>query len=109
MDTYSEKMLKALAEEDLAKAQLNFTEALQKDDDETLDALGGELLEIGFLEEAKTLYQTLQQRHPENEALLLPLAEIAMENDDIETAFTYLDQISANSEAYVQALPICIK
>ncbi|WP_461203621.1 tetratricopeptide repeat protein [Enterococcus sp. N342-3-1-2] len=104
MDTYSEKMLKALAAEDLAEAQLNFTEALQNDEDETLDALGGELLEIGFLEEAKTLYQTLQQRYPDNEALLLPLAEIAMENDDIETAFTYLDQIPATSDAYVQAL-----
>jgi hypothetical protein len=30
METYSEKMLKALAAEELAEAQLNFTEALQK-------------------------------------------------------------------------------
>ncbi|EPH61104.1 tetratricopeptide repeat protein [Enterococcus entomosocium] len=104
METYSEKMLKALAAEELAEAQLNFTEALQKDDDETLGALGDELLQIGFLEEAKTLFETLQQRHPENEALLLPLAEIAMEEDQIETAFTYIDQIPPTSEAYLQAL-----
>ena len=60
METYSEKMLKALAAEELAEAQLNFTEALQKDDDETLGALGDELLQIGFLEEAKTLFETLK-------------------------------------------------
>ncbi|MFR3288365.1 MAG: tetratricopeptide repeat protein, partial [Enterococcus casseliflavus] len=104
METYSEKMLKALAAEELAEAQLNFTEALQKDDDETLGALGDELLQIGFLEEAKTLFETLQQRHPDNEALLLPLAEIAMEEDQIETAFAYIDQIPPTSEAYLQAL-----
>ena len=46
-------MLKALAAEELAEAQLNFTEALQKDDDETLGALGDELLQIGFWKRRK--------------------------------------------------------
>ncbi len=50
------------------------------------------------------MFETLQQRHPDNEALLLPL-EIAMEEDQIETAFAYIDQIPpTTSEAYLQTL-----
>lgn len=77
--TYSEKMLKALRNEDLAEAQLSLTEALKKDDQEVLAELGEELFAIGFLAEAKEVFETLKQREPAEELYNLPLAEIAIE------------------------------
>ena len=61
METYSEKMLQALAAENLADAQLNFAKALQSDQNEVLAELGEELIQIGFLEEAREVFDTLQR------------------------------------------------
>ena len=106
METYSEKMLQALAAENLADAQLNFAKALQSDQNEVLAELGEELIQIGFLEEAREVFDTLQERDPENEEWLLSLAEIAMENDQIDEAFDYLDRITPQSSFYPRALLI---
>ncbi len=104
--TYSEKMLQALQNEDLAEAQLSLEEALKKDDDAILAELGEELLVIGFLEEAKVVFATLKERQPKEDAYYLPLAEIAIENNEIEEAFDYLEAIPTTSDAYPQALLI---
>ncbi|MBM7709376.1 tetratricopeptide repeat protein [Enterococcus lemanii] len=105
--THSEKMLLALEQEDLAQAQIELNEALRKDQSEILMELGEVLFSMGFLEETKSIYETLIKRLPENEAdFLLPLAEIAIENDDIEAAFAYLEKIQPNSENYPSALLI---
>jgi tetratricopeptide (TPR) repeat protein len=99
-------MLQALQNEDLAEAQLSLEEALQKDDDAILAELGEELLAIGFLEEAKAVFITLTERQPSEDAYNLPLAEIAIENNEMEEAFEYLEAISKSSETYPQALLI---
>lgn len=99
-------MLQALAAENLADAQLNFAKALQSDQNEVLAELGEELIQIGFLEEAREVFDTLQERDPENEEWLLSLAEIAMENDQIDEAFDYLDRITPQSSFYPRALLI---
>lgn len=105
--THSEKMLLALEQEDLAQAQIELNEALRKDQSEILMELGEVLFSMGFLEETQSIYETLIKRLPENEAdFLLPLAEIAIENDDIEAAFAYLEKIQPNSENYPSALLI---
>uniref|UniRef100_UPI00403F3D24 tetratricopeptide repeat protein n=1 Tax=Candidatus Enterococcus willemsii TaxID=1857215 RepID=UPI00403F3D24 len=104
--TYSEKMLQALHNEDLAEAQLALAEALKKDDSAILAELGEELFAIGFLEEAKTIFETLQTRQPNEEMYHLSLAEIAIENNQIEEAFEHLESISADNENYPQALLI---
>ncbi|HPJ00171.1 MAG TPA: tetratricopeptide repeat protein [Enterococcus sp.] len=104
--TYSEKMLQALQNEDLAEAQLSLEEALKKDDDAILAELGEELLAIGFLEEAKAVFITLTERQPSEDAYNLPLAEIAIENNEMEEAFEYLEAIPKSSETYPQALLI---
>ena len=105
--THSENMLLALEQEDLAQAQIELNEALRKDQSEILMELGEVLFSMGFLEETQSIYETLIKRLPENEAdFLLPLAEIAIENDDIEAAFAYLEKIQPNSENYPSALLI---
>lgn len=105
--THSENMLLALEQEDLAQAQIELNEALRKDQPAVLMELGEVLFSMGFLEEAQSIYETLIKRSPENEAdFLLPLAEIAIENDEIEAAFELLEKIQPSSDQYPSALLI---
>ncbi|EOL44319.1 tetratricopeptide repeat protein [Enterococcus caccae] len=104
MTTYSEKMLHALHDEDLAQAQLMLAEAIRKDDDDTLVELGEELLSLGFLEEAKLVFEHLLMIFPDADGLNIPLAEIAIENNLIDDAFVYLEKVSKESDSYVQSL-----
>ena len=105
--THSEKMMAAIDNEDLPQANIELNEALKKDSVEMLMELGEVLLSIGFLEEAKSVYETLTKRLPEEkESFLLPLIEIEIENNQIETAFEMLEMIAPTSEYYPQALLI---
>ncbi|MEI5992578.1 tetratricopeptide repeat protein [Candidatus Enterococcus mansonii] len=104
MTTYSEKMLQALHEEELAEAQLMLAEALRKDDEDTLADLGEELLSLGFLEEGKTIFEHLLTIFPDADGLNIPLAEIAIENNLIDDAFIYLENVAKESNSYVQSL-----
>lgn len=107
MQSYSEQMLTYLHKEDLVEAQYMLIEALKNDSEEMLLELGEELLSLGFLTEAKQIFDELFIRFPNWEELNLPLAEIAIENDLIDEAFTYLENISIESEHYIQSLLIC--
>ncbi|MGM0124493.1 hypothetical protein IGI37_001871 [Enterococcus sp. AZ194] len=104
MKTYSEKMLAALANEDLAEAQLMLVEALKNDDGDVLVELGEELLSLGFLEEAKEIFEKLLLAYPESDGLNIPLAEIAIENNQIDEAFEYLERVDKASDSYPQSL-----
>lgn len=104
MTNYSEKMLAALHEEELAQAQLMLQEAIKNDDEDTLAELGEELLSLGFLEEAKAVFLHLLKKFPTAEGLYLPLAEIAIEDNQIDEAFAYLEKISKESDSYIQSL-----
>ena len=79
MNTNSEKMLQALSDEDLAQAQLFLEKALKEDPADILAELGEELLAIGFLIEAKQIFEQLINQYPENDGLNIPLAEIAID------------------------------
>ncbi|WP_122646781.1 tetratricopeptide repeat protein [Enterococcus mediterraneensis] len=102
--TYSQQMLTALANEDLASAQLAFNQALVNDQPEDLTDLGSQLMQLGFLEEAQQIFENLLEKFPENAELQLSLAEIAIENDQIDTAFDYIESVDKNSEFYPEAL-----
>lgn len=102
--TYSEKMLEALHNENLAEAQLMLAEALRQDDGDTLADLGEELLSIGFLEEAQQIFKKLLIDFPDADGLNLPLAEIAIENAQFDEALDYLGLVSKDSPSYVQSL-----
>ncbi|MFV0560874.1 MAG: tetratricopeptide repeat protein [Enterococcus sp.] len=104
METYSEKMLQALSNEDLAEAQLMLTKAMKEDPADVLSELGEQLLSLGFLEEAKSIFEKLVKDFPETDGLNIPLAEIAIENDQIDEAFEYLEKIAKESDYYPQAL-----
>ncbi|MCS4487740.1 tetratricopeptide repeat protein [Streptococcus sciuri] len=97
----SEKMIVALDNQDLTRADKYFERALREDDDEMLLDLGAYLENIGFLPQAKRIYLKLRKDFPE---VNINLAQIAAEDDDITEAFLYLDAIDETSPEYVSAL-----
>ena len=104
MASYSEKMLAALREEELSEANLMFEEALKKDSPELLASLEEELQSLGFLGETQRILEKLLADFPEEDMFYLSLAEIAIEEDDIDKAFEYLEQIQPDSENYLESL-----
>lgn len=97
----SQQMLQALEEQDLAKAEHYFVKALENDPSELLYELATYLEGIGFYPQAKEIYLKIVEDFPE---LHLNLAAIASEDGQIEEAFTYLEEIQADSDWYVSAL-----
>lgn len=97
----SQQMLQALEEQDLAKAEHYFAKALENDPSDLLYELAIYLEGIGFYPQAKEIYLKIVEDFPE---LHLNLAAIASEDGQIEEAFTYLEEIQADSDWYVSAL-----
>ena len=97
----SQQMLQSLEEQDLAKAEHYFVKALENDPNELLYELATYLEGIGFYPQAKEIYLKIVEDFPE---LHLNLAAIASEDGQIEEAFTYLEEIQADSDWYVSAL-----
>lgn len=99
----SQQMLQALEEQDLAKAEHYFAEALENDSSELLYELATYLEGIGFYPQAKEIYLKIVEDFPE---VHLNLAAIASEDGQIEEAFAYLEEIQADSDWYVSALAL---
>lgn len=97
----SQQMLQALEEQDLAKAEHYFAKALENDSSDLLYELATYLEGIGFYPQAKEIYLKIVEDFPE---VHLNLAAIASEDGQIEEAFTYLEEIQADSDWYVSSL-----
>lgn len=99
----SQQMLQALEEQDLTKAEHYFVKALENDPSDLLYELATYLEGIGFYPQAKEIYLKVVEDFPE---VNLNLAAIASEDGQIEEAFTYLEEIQADSDWYVSALAL---
>lgn len=99
----SQQMLQALEEQDLAKAEHYFAEALENDSSDLLYELATYLEGIGFYPQAKEICLKIVEDFPE---LHLNLAAIASEDGQIEEAFAYLEEIQADSDWYVSVLAL---
>lgn len=99
----SQQMLQALEEQDLAKAEYYFAEALENDSSDLLYELATYLEGIGFYPQVKEIYLKIVEDFPE---VHLNLAAIASEDGQIEEAFAYLEEIQADSDWYVSALAL---
>ena len=99
----SQQMLQALEEQDLTKAEHYFVKALENDPSDLLYELATYLEGIGFYPQAKEIYLKIVEDFPE---VNLNLAAIASEDGQIEEAFTYLEEIQADSDWYVSALAL---
>ena len=99
----SQQMLQALEEQDLAKAEHYFVKALENDPSDLLYELATYLEGIGFYPQAKEIYLKIVEDFPD---VHLNLAAIASEDGQIEEAFTYLEEIQADSDWYLSALAL---
>ena len=97
----SQRMLQALEEQDLVKAEHYFVKALENDPSDLLYELATYLEGIGFYSQAKEIYLKIVENFPE---VHLNLAAIASEDGQIEEAFAYLEEIQPDSDWYVSAL-----
>lgn len=97
----SQQMLQALEEQDLTKAEHYFAKALENDSSNLLYELATYLEGIGFYPQSKEIYLKIVEDFPE---VHLNLAAIASEDGQIEEAFTYLEEIQADSDWYVSSL-----
>lgn len=97
----SQQMLQALEEQDLTKAEHYFAKALENDSSDLLYELATYLEGIGFYPQAKEIYLKIVEDFPE---VHLNLAAIASEDGQIEEAFTYLEEIQADSDWYISSL-----
>lgn len=97
----SEKIVASIQNQDLEHTDKYLKRALKEDDAETLLELAEYLESIGFLPQAREIYLQERESYPE---VNINLAQIAIEDGDIEGAFFYLDTISPESEAYLSAL-----
>ncbi|MFS1664141.1 hypothetical protein [Streptococcus sp. zg-JUN1979] len=99
----SEKMLVALEQQDLKKANQYLEKALREDESSLLLELAEYLESIGFLQDAKRIYLALREDYPH---VAINLAQIAAEDGAIEEAFLYLEGIPEDSDDYVTALVV---
>lgn len=97
----SQQILQALEEQDLTKAEHYFAKALENDSSDLLYELATYLEGIGFYPQAKEIYLKIVEDFPE---VHLNLAAIASEDGQMEEAFTYLEEIQADSDWYVSSL-----
>lgn len=103
MRTYSEKALEAIEEQDLEGFQTFLSKALDQDPPELRLELANYLESIGFLNEAKCLYHSIEDQFEE---VHLNLAQICAEDGQFEEAFMYLGKISEDSPNYISSLMV---
>ncbi|MGX7419240.1 tetratricopeptide repeat protein [Carnobacterium gallinarum] len=101
---YGEQMIEALQNNLLEEAEGYFLEALEKDQPDELYVLADTLYQLGFLVETKAIYEHLLIDFGHDDELKIGLAEIAIEEDDIDGAMDWLAAINEDSPAYPQAL-----
>lgn len=99
-------MLKYLEEQNLAKAEKQFSKVKQQGTDDEKYSLAEELQNIGYLEEAQELYEILLQAYPKEGELKLRIAELLIEMDKDDDAYPYLETIDENDPNYPAALLI---
>ncbi|CAH0417672.1 tetratricopeptide repeat protein [Periweissella ghanensis] len=103
-ESYSEQMLDALSGGQLEVAKKLFASALRHDDDDMLFSLAEELYGLGFLKQAKRVYLKLLDAYPDADELRTGLADVLIDEGEIDEAINYLSQITPASSAYLESL-----
>ncbi len=103
-ENYAEKMLDALSSGQLDTAQKLFAQSLRHDSDEMIYSLAEELYALGFLNQSRRAYKKLLDKFPDEDDIRTALADIAIEDGQIDEAQDYLAQIRPSSSSYLQAL-----
>lgn len=101
--SYSQKMINALQNEQLEKANQHLEQALKSDSIDDLYQLADSLYQLGFLEETKRVLHFLLDQSDDDE-IKVNLAEIAIEEGKELEAIEWLQAVEKTSDVYPQAL-----
>ncbi|KMY50598.1 tetratricopeptide repeat protein [Peribacillus loiseleuriae] len=99
-----EKVLNNLKKGELEEAFLHINRIKSSEAIEEMLLLAEELLQLGFMEQAKDLYEHLLKLFPNEGELLVTLAEILVDMDQEDEAFLLLEKISGSDDMYPSAL-----
>ncbi|MDQ0218980.1 tetratricopeptide repeat protein [Peribacillus cavernae] len=99
-----EKTLQLLKKGEFEEAGIQIARIKASESAEDMLLLADEMLQLGFIEEAKDLYEQLLRLFPEEGELMLSLAEILIDGDQEDEALVLLARISPEDEIYPSAL-----
>ncbi|EUJ32934.1 TPR domain-containing protein [Listeria floridensis FSL S10-1187] len=102
----AEQMLHALEHEDMEQARNFFDAVVAGDSPEEQFFLAEQLFSLGFLDEAEDLYELLLAAFPNEGELLVRIAEVVIEKDDLDSASDYLEKVRKTDEAYLESLMV---
>lgn len=102
--TTGEKMIASLEEGKLEEAMKHLDETMKFGTHEEKFSLAEELHHLGFLEEAKSLYENLLEYYPGEGELLIEIAEILVEMDKEEEAVERLSELDKEDPVYPRGL-----
>ncbi|KIL48054.1 tetratricopeptide repeat protein [Jeotgalibacillus campisalis] len=100
----SNRMIQSLHDNNLEQGLKEFSEIKKTGTDDEKFELAEELFQLGFLDQAKELFEILIQRYPDEAELKVLLAETLVEMDQAEEALLQLDNINEEDEFYPRSL-----
>ncbi|RLQ95107.1 tetratricopeptide repeat protein [Falsibacillus albus] len=100
----AQEMLQELEKGNLPEAKKLLAMTLEEGTDEEKFYLGEELYQLGFVEEAKGIFEHLAERFPDEGELIVLIAECLVEMDREEEALAMLDRLPATDPSYPRAL-----
>ncbi|MDG5470639.1 tetratricopeptide repeat protein [Jeotgalibacillus sp. ET6] len=100
----SNRMIQSLHDGKLEQGLKEFSEVKKTGTDDEKFELAEELFQLGFLEQAKELFELLIESYPDEAELKILLAETLVEMDQAEEALLQLDNINSNDEFYPRSL-----
>ncbi|MDP4154668.1 MAG: tetratricopeptide repeat protein, partial [Bacillota bacterium] len=98
------KILTMLENGQHKQAESEYNEVLTLGTHDEKYLLGEELFQLGFLEEAKRLFEDLLEIYPDEGELLVLLAEVLIEAGNEEQATLMLERISETDPSFGQSL-----
>jgi tetratricopeptide (TPR) repeat protein len=99
-----DKVIESLQKGELEEAYLHINRIKSSEDAEDMLLLAEEMLNLGFLEEAKNLIEHLLELYPNEGELIVTLAEILIDLDQEDEAMLILEKISQDDDVYPSAL-----
>ncbi|MEH6945864.1 tetratricopeptide repeat protein [Bacillus sp. JJ634] len=99
-----DKVLQLLKKGELTEATSHINRITTMESAENILSLAEGISQLGFLDEAKRLYEHLLQLYPGEGELLISIAEILIDSDQEDEAMLMLEQISSDDEMYPSAL-----
>ena len=99
-----DKVLQLLKKGELAEAHSHINRITSIESEENILTLAEEILQLGFIDEAKELYEHLLDLYPGEGELVLSIAEILIDSDQEDEAMLMLEKISPEDDMYPSAL-----